>query len=139
MFLICFHFFVFLQYLANLQHFKKFWAFFFRNTYFLYPRSLVTFPTKSIWSLFCTLKTSLMCKPKGSGFIFVGLLHTGHPLYRGNKIILFAYLSSQTLFYKESDSVAATLINISTAFSNMLQLCLILQKNTKNENILRTY
>ena len=113
--------------------------FFSWNTYFLYPRSLVAFPTKSIRSLFCTLKTSLMCKPKGPGFNFLGLLHTGHPLYRGNKIIFFAYLSSQTLFYKESDSVAATLINISTAFSKKLQLCQILQKTTKNENILRTY
>ena len=105
--------------------------FFLKNLLPLYPRSLVTFPTKSIWSLFCTLKSSLICKPKGSGFNFVGLLHTGHPLYRGNKIIVFAYLSSQTLFYNESDSVAATLINISTAFSNMLQLCQILQKTQK--------
>ena len=128
---------MFLQYLANLQHFKQFWAVFREIPTSSIPN--LWSPTKSIWLLFCTLKSSLICKPKGSGFNFVGLLHTGHPLYRGNKIIFFAYLSSQTLFYKESDSVAATLINISTAFSNMLQLCQILQKNTKNENILRTY
>ena len=122
---------------------KNFGQFFLRNTYFLYPRSLVTFPTKSIWSLFCTLKSSLICKPKGSGFNLVGLLHTGHPLYRERKSFSFPICHHKTF------SIRKVIVWLPPSLISALhfQTCCIFAKYCKKnhkkwnhiKNILRTY